>query len=586
MMRSAEMGAKDESLANRVPRIPVRAEAPAAKGLSPAEADWMRDGDEGRGRDTRNTVARELAPWEQESISEQGERKVAELKADAEARFGGFFASVRSRMESIKNRVAQALFTTVGAGMEAGTIVKGTAQGAMEVAQAFNPANSLERNNRENVYRNIASDLAEEFAPVVQANVDLVKAVGRGIGKAGAAGVGLGAMGVGAAIEGGKQAAVAGRAAKESMSNYASDKAREIEAAITNAKISLDSAKGSARTAAENTLRTLEAQKVDLRIQAEQMAASAGVKAEELRDRATTYSGEKAREIEAAIINAKIAAEQAKGGAKAIAQDTLRRLEAQKLNLQIGAGELRANAVLTAGEMAKIVSGKYTETRESAEAKLRHIGTTIENAKILAKSATGATKEAAESAIRILEARRLDAEITAREALAEAQKRASAGMTSGQEKVAAAGRAGANAARATGRAAGTVAAVGAGAAILGVEAGYTLGKRGVAGTIAGAEAVGTKMREASTAGKVRYETAMRSLDERLQKASGFMEKMKLRLEIAQMKLRYGLNEAYKALITDEIRAENPEITANVESATKALEGVDAAAAAERVEATA
>ncbi|MEK9155602.1 MAG: hypothetical protein AAB839_03045 [Patescibacteria group bacterium] len=429
--------------------------------------------------------AADQTPAEQEGYAEAGERKVAEVKAAAEQRFGGFFAGVRSRMESIKSRAMKALYGVVGAGMEAGTVARKTGEGFVEVARSMPEAAA-------NMAGFVYDDLVE---PVF---VDPAKAVGRGLKGAAEIGVGLGIMGATgagrAAIEGGRRAAEAGRNAKD----------RGVEMA-------------------QNAL----------------------------------------KEVEENIASAKTAVEKAKGGAKIVAENALRSLEAKRLDLNIRTGELKADASLKVEQMVDVVKGGYAQGKEALAARVEQINGALDNAKELARTATGATKDAAVYAVRILEMRKLDAELSTKEALASAR-----------EKGAAAGRATARGARAVGRGAATAGAAGVGATILVVQGGYELGRRGVAGTIAGAEAVGDRMREVSAKGKERYDATMEALNGKLENAVGFYEKMRVRLEIAKTKFRQGLNEAYKALVTDEMREENAELVDGVEDAIQTLTEVD------------
>lgn len=494
---------RSEQLIARVPK----AERPG----EPANPLTLEKSDDGATETYKNSEV------QRETTTEAGERKVAEFKAAVEERFGGFFAGVRNRMEAIKNRAAQMLFGAVGGAMEAGTIVKKTGEGAMEVASAFNPLNSPQRNGKENVYSNVASDLKEEFAPVAEANVAAAKAFGRGTKAALEAGVGLGVMGAvagaGMAVEGGRRALAAGQRGKEAAVGYSQDKVRELDGAIANAKIALA---------------------------------------------------------------------EAKGGAKTVAEDALRSLQAKKLAVEIRAGELKKDAGLRVDQMVDVVKGKYAETKESAQARLDQINSAIDNAKQLAKSATGVTKTAAENALHSLEARKLDAEITLRETLA-------AGVTSGEKAIAlgkdrayAAGRATKEGAKAVGRGAATVGLVSVGVGVMAAAGTYEIGRRGVAGTVAGAEAVGTKMKEVSVKGKERYDAAMEALNNKLETAVGFMAKMNIRMEIAKAVLRRSMNEVYKALTTDEMAEQEPEVYTGTIEAIDDLNSVDEAAARERV----
>ncbi len=484
LMSHNEVARRSEELAARVPRAekPTEVENPLT-----LEMD-----EEGRA-----TKSHEHAEAQLESMTEAGERKVAEMKAAAEERFGGFFAGMRSRMESIKNRAAQALFGAVGFGMEAGTAVRKTGGAMMDGVRGVPEA-------AKGVAGFVYDDLIE---PTMVAPA---KAIARGAATAGMMGVGLGVAGAvgaaGLAMEGGRRAMKAGTEAKE---------------------------------------------------------------------RASAYSQEKKQELEGALVKARATFEGAKGGARTVAENALRSLESKKLDMQIRSGELRADAALKISDMKDLVSGKFDETLESIDARMEKYDTAVANAKELLKSKSEATRTAAENAIMILGARKLDAEIALKEATA-----------AGKERAAAAGRAGVRGVKAVGRGAGTVAAVGAGAVILGAGAGYELGRRGVLGTIAGAEAVREKMGEVSTKGKERYTATMEALSDKLDKAVGFMEKMKLRLEIAKTVLGRSMNEIRLALTTDKTIAEHSEIHDEILEAIDDLSEVDKAAAQERAEAVA
>jgi hypothetical protein len=226
-------------------------------------------------------------------------------------------------------------------------------------------------------------------------------------------------------------------------------------------------------------------------------------------------------------------------------------------------------AALAAGQRGKEAIGTYT-----AE-KMQELDDAIASAKATYDGAKGVAKTKAENVLRTLQAQKADVQIAATNAAKAAGERAVAA-----KDATIAG------AKAVGRGAATVGMAGVGVGVLAAQGGYELGRRGIAGTIAGAEVVSAKIQEKGTQAKERYDATMESLNNKLENAVGFMAKMKIRMEMAKAILRRNMNEIRVALTTDNIAAEEPEVYTGTMEAIDDLDEVDTAAAQERVESVA
>lgn len=279
MARSPEVAGRDSALAARAPK-PERSRAPKAP---EAPEDVILEVDD-KGTVERAPDQREVSP---ENYQEAEERMVAEAKANAEQRFGGFFASVRARMEAITTRAKEAFFGGVGAVADVAKIPGKTASALAEVGKSL-PEMGLE------VGKQIYNDIAE---PVF---VDPALALGRGTFNAAerlAGGAVHAAFAAEDALRVGKERLegvtlqsildFAERAYLEKQPEI-DQRIADIDVRITQATALLSSASKSTRAAAQNALRNLESMKRNAEIARAEKKASAKAAVDAAKRKAAT----------------------------------------------------------------------------------------------------------------------------------------------------------------------------------------------------------------------------------------------------------------------------------------------------------
>lgn len=278
MARSPEAASRDSALAARAPKSPERKRAPKAP---EAPEDVILEVNE-KSAVERAPDQREVSS---ESYTETGERMVAEAKANAEQRFGGFFASVRARMEAITTRAKEAFFGGVAA--DVAKIPGKTARALAEVGKSL-PEMGLE------VGKQMYNDVAE---PVF---VDPALALGRGTFNAAerfAGGAVNAAFAAEDALRAGKERlegvslqSILDFAEKAYLDAEAGDEQmlEKIDARITQATALLSSASKSTRAAAQNALRNLESMKRNAEIARAEKKASAKAAVDAAKRKAAT----------------------------------------------------------------------------------------------------------------------------------------------------------------------------------------------------------------------------------------------------------------------------------------------------------